>query len=269
MSIENEYHLTEETGRQTEQYTRIKWGRLALVSPLLFTVLIAACARGTTSQIETTPTPIPVEDADLNDDGIVDVLDARIKLGDLPVFVDFNNDRIVDGKDSELVRMRVGTRPEVPLYDVDGKGDGTTCADVAIVERHLGETVEADPDSRRLRDQDYYANQMVIHFEFRQETPETPFGQKTPAPQELKEIYKLIDELMEQRQYEILNRQPLTLLGKIQVIAEIPEVVLAESSLDREIKEVSQANGVLYVSKATVIISDDIIGKPQPCPENP
>jgi|SRR3989338_222792 len=245
--------------QEKRERSRNLWREMAIRFPLVALILISALAenRGSLSV------------GDENGDGRVDVLDARIKLGDLPVFVDFNNDRIVDGKDSELVRMRVGTRPEVPLYDVDGKGDGTTCADVAIVERHLGETVEADPDSRRLRDQDYYANQMVIHFEFRQETPETPFGQKTPAPQELKEIYKLIDELMEQRQYEILNRQPLTLLGKIQVIAEIPEVVLAESSLDREIKEVSQANGVLYVSKATVIISDDIIGKPQPCPENP
>jgi len=247
MSIENEYHLTEETGRQTEPYTRIKWGRLALVSPLLFTVLIAACARGTTSQIETTPTPIPVEDADLNDDGIVDVLDARIKLGDLPVFVDFNNDLTIDEKDVELVAMRVGTKPNAPLYDVDGQ-DGITCRDVAIAESLKGETVETDPNLRRLRDEAYYANRMVIHF-----------GQDT--------LQEKIDELMEQRQYEILDQQPLTLLEKIQVIAEIPQEVLRESNLDKEIEEVSRQDGVASAKKNWVGAGGgDIIGEAQPCP---
>ena len=237
-NIENEYRLTEETVQQTDQSTRRRWSRLALVSPLLFSVLVVGCARGTTSQVGD----------DVNSDGMVDVLDARARFGaDWLPGLDFNDDLIIDEKDVGLVRGRVGTKPDIALFNVDGK-NGITCEDVAIVESHLGETVEADPESRRLRDETYDAKQMVIHF--RQDTPQE----------------KINELLIEQRQYEILDQQPLTFLKKIQVIAEIPEEVLERSSLDREIEEVSQANGVLSAKKVKIDISDDIIGQAQPCP---
>lgn len=222
---------------------RVDWAGKRLLRTLVVSgpivgliLLTAACAENRQT----------INVGDENADGIVNVLDARAVFGeDWRTGLDLNNNLRIDPQDVELVAMRVGTKP-ASIFNIDGE-DGITCDDVAIVERHLGETVEADPEAQRLRDQAYYADRIVIHFK------EGTF-QRT------------IDELVEQRGYTKLDQQPLSLLDKIQVIVEIPEEVLAESNLDTQIAEVSQEKGVLSVNKFDTPPIDDIIGKSQPCP---
>lgn len=216
-------------------------GRLVALGPVIApVVLFAACRISQTSTPESTPAPTPTSilepyvEEDRTGDGIINVQDVRAQKGaDWPPGLDFNDDLIIDQKDVNLAEERVGTKPADPLYssllDVDGK-NGITPEDVAIIEEHIGETVKADPESKRFRDGAWYADQMVIEL-------------KENTPQEK------IDKLIEKRGFENLRQATLSQVKRIIVIAVIPQKVLAENELGDLIEEVSKENGVINANR--------------------
>ena len=220
---------------------------LAIAGPVLAGIILSGCSSGESSPGKViTPTPIAtapfpdlgennvpfvsIVDEDTNGDGEIDVNDARRQKGtDWLPGLNFNSDFVIDKKDADLLKNNIRKLPVGP-FDVNGDGHVTN-EDLAIVEAHLGETVQNDPDPKirqdKLMGSVWPLDEMIVEFQ-----PDTP--QKT------------IDDFVNSRGY--INEQQFgTSLIADQV--RIPAQQLKGTNLGNIMKDTSKVNSVVRVER--------------------